>query len=206
MAKQYRRSTLLLLGVTCALNVIVILLLDIYGAKKRMGPTVNDYYSYQGHDYPETLPLPLGRLDNVLLTVEETRHYSLSGNWSDAQWESLPPKSGGFLSLGPDDRFFLVSMFHQLHCLRFFNWAFDAKFEGLYKSFAHKGHNGHCLNYLRQVALCSADLTLESGDFEARNFEVDRVGSTHVCNDWSAVYSVLDMNIEAHKKLEIEHD
>lgn len=53
------------------------------------------------------------------------------------------------------------------------------------------GHTHHCLNYLRQTTLCSADLTLEPGDFVTRNFETDRVGALHTCRDWSAAYNMM---------------
>lgn len=126
------------------------------------------------------------------MTVEESDHYPLLGHGADPFWESMTPISGGFVRLGPNDRFLLVSMFHQIHCLRFFNWAFDPKFEGQYKFFATHGHNTHCLNYLRQVALCASDLTLEKGDFMSRNLSLQRVGATHVCRDWSKVYDFLE--------------
>jgi hypothetical protein len=55
-------------------------------------------------------------------------------------------------------------------------------------------HLHHCLNYMRERALCQADLTLEPGDFTQRNFAQDRVGATHVCRDWNAVISKVDDN------------
>ena len=55
----------------------------------------------------------------------------------------------------------------------------------------------HCLNYLRQQALCHLDLTLEPGDFATRDFDVDRVWETHVCYDFEAVW---DYNTERFLK------
>ncbi|KAH8993695.1 hypothetical protein EDB92DRAFT_1759978, partial [Lactarius akahatsu] len=49
-------------------------------------------------------------------------------------------------------------------------------------------HHRHCLNYLRQQALCHPDLTLEPGDFARRNCEVDRIGQTHTCRDLDTVW------------------
>ena len=56
------------------------------------------------------------------------------------------------------------------------------------------GHIGHCLSYLRQNALCGADLALEPGNFEERDFEIDRVGATHTCKQWTGVYSTMNAN------------
>ncbi|EAU82125.1 hypothetical protein CC1G_09584 [Coprinopsis cinerea okayama7 len=199
MGQYPRRLTYYLTIASCAINFLVALIWNYRGIERDIP------YSYIGHDYPETLPLPFGELDNVLLTVEESVRYGLAGEGTDAQWEALSPKGGGFINLGPNNRLFLVSMFHQVHCLRFFNWAFDPKFEGLYKLFASKGHNAHCLNYLRQRALCSADLTLEKGDFVERNFTVDRVGATHTCKDWGTVYRIMEENVASKGLLPAEH-
>ncbi|KAH9051170.1 hypothetical protein EDB83DRAFT_2206435, partial [Lactarius deliciosus] len=49
-------------------------------------------------------------------------------------------------------------------------------------------HHQHCLNYLRQQALCHPDLTLEPGDFVRRKFGVDRVGQTHMCRDFDTAW------------------
>ena len=76
-----------------------------------------------------------------------------------------------------------------MHCLRMINRAFT-KSTG-----ATLPHLWHCLNYLRQSILCSPDLTLEPGDFEQRDFEVERGNGLHVCNNWDQVYQMLDENI-----------
>ncbi|KAN0129136.1 hypothetical protein V8E53_013007 [Lactarius tabidus] len=49
-------------------------------------------------------------------------------------------------------------------------------------------HHQHCLNYLREQALCRPDLTLEPGDFASRNFEVDSVRQTHTCRDFETAW------------------
>jgi hypothetical protein len=49
-------------------------------------------------------------------------------------------------------------------------------------------HHQHCLNYLREQALCRPDLTLEPGDFASRNFEVDSVRHTHTCRDFETAW------------------
>ncbi|KAI0315987.1 hypothetical protein OF83DRAFT_1173300 [Amylostereum chailletii] len=148
-------------------------------------------YSYHGHDFPETLPLPDGDLPPVQLTVEESVHYPAIGISADEEWAALTAAGYHYVRLGPDDRLFIVTMFHELHCLRILNLAFSKTPP------ATRGHLKHCLDYLRQGALCAADVTLEPGDFEQRDFEVERVGATHTCRDWSAVYPVMDANYYA---------
>lgn len=56
------------------------------------------------------------------------------------------------------------------------------------------GHHHHCFNYLRQSMLCSADITLEPGDFAERNFTEKRIGATHTCQDWEPIYDMVDDN------------
>ncbi|KAF9467895.1 hypothetical protein BDZ94DRAFT_1155206, partial [Collybia nuda] len=144
--------------------------------------------AWRGHDYPEFLPLhdlsgALFNPDPVLLRVEESNHYPLHGNASDDLWFSPTSAGWGYTHLGPEDRNFMVTVFHELHCLRVLNFAIGDS--------VNLGHVHHCLNYFRQATLCSADLTLEPGDFVTRNFETDRVGALHTCKDWSVVYDLM---------------
>ncbi|KAI0362152.1 hypothetical protein OH77DRAFT_1416377 [Trametes cingulata] len=152
-------------------------------------------YTYRGHDHPRYLPLPDGDLPEVLVTFEESEHYPVEGPTSDDQWFSLSSASGGYVRLGPTNRMFMVTMFHELHCLRILNLAFGKH------SIATLAHIQHCLNYLRLSALCFSDLSLEPGDFEKREYEVERVGATHVCRDWSSIYPVMDENYAAWKNM-----
>ncbi|EMD34967.1 hypothetical protein CERSUDRAFT_139739 [Gelatoporia subvermispora B] len=147
-------------------------------------------FSYRGHDFPEALPLPEGDLSLVTMTVEESTHYPLLGLASDSEWFSLTPQETGYgyARLGPDHRMFVVTMFHELHCLRILNLAFG-KVTG-----ATTEHIRHCLSYIRQGVLCSPDLTLEPGNFEERDFKTERIGATHTCRDWEAAYSVMYHN------------
>ena len=86
---------------------------------------------------------------------------------------------------------FVPVMFHQLHCLRSIVKKLAALDSGstAVKDF---GHVEHCLNYLRQTLLCRADGHLESGDYTKQDFDVDRVGDTRVCRDWSEAITWID--------------
>jgi hypothetical protein len=122
------------------------------------------------------------------MTVEETIRYPLAGFASDSEWFSLANSSSGYVRLGPRDRIFSVTMFHQMHCLRMLNFAFDPS------KFARLEHINHCLGYLRQMALCGADLTLEPAGWQSRDFKFDRVGATHMCRDWTGIYAEVERN------------
>ncbi|KAG6848398.1 hypothetical protein H0H93_000550 [Arthromyces matolae] len=162
-----------------ALSIFLIIL------RTYVGPTTKESasYTWRGHDFPEFLPLNVAEPELVHMRVEESRHYTSLANHSDAIWFSLTSAGWGYTHLGPENRIFMVTMFHELHCLRFLSLAMEGDIS--------TGHIHHCLNYLRQTTLCSCDLTLEPGDFTKRNFEADRVGALHTCRDWSAAYDVM---------------
>ncbi|KAH7918124.1 hypothetical protein BV22DRAFT_1025125 [Leucogyrophana mollusca] len=135
-----------------------------------------------GDDFPERLPVDLNFVE---MEVEESVHFSPDPKASHEWWAASPPGTGG-VRLGAENRVFFVSMFHQTHCLRYFR-------DGLLGKSVPE-HILHCLNYVRQWTLCHADLTLEPGDFTMRNFTQDRVGQTHVCHDWDALYDEVSAN------------
>ncbi|KAK0195720.1 hypothetical protein F5146DRAFT_1174943 [Armillaria mellea] len=145
-------------------------------------------YTFIGDDFPYTLPIAQN-LSTVVMQVEESVHFSLHDPNSHAEWQSVLPASVGTVILGPYNRSFVVPMFHELHCtvLLFKSFARDAEKP-------HWGHTKHCMNYIRQWALCRADLTLELGSFEQRDFVRERVGAIHVCKDWNAVYAYTATN------------
>lgn len=77
---------------------------------------------------------------------------------------------------------YMVSVFHQLHCLSYLAEHYQQGFGGvnLTQEVAH--HSAHCFNYIRQALMCNADLTLE-GKTEAGPGE----GHEHECVDYDAV-------------------
>ena len=177
-----------------------------------------------GDDWPPFAPLKLEK--KVEMVVEESVHYVAgpggngngNGNGKD-EWEYQ--RGFGFdgaARLGAHNRTFAVSLYHQEHCLLYFHAQLTERTSTNLKPESdsdsdsdsstttrtmpvggRSAHHQHCLNYLRQQALCHPDLTLEPGDFAAaktmprRDFEVDRVGETHVCRDFDAAW---DYNTE----------
>ncbi|KAH8101717.1 hypothetical protein BXZ70DRAFT_999655 [Cristinia sonorae] len=118
-----------------------------------------------GTDFPPYLPIQFGQ--NVALTLENSILYELSSPNTDAEYQSLyPGHHRGFVHLGPDKRFFDSATLHATHCL----------------------------NYLRQTILCSADVTLEPEVVEGSRDVGEGVGVVHVCCDWSKVYDFVEKN------------
>ncbi|KAG6919944.1 hypothetical protein DXG01_013293 [Tephrocybe rancida] len=164
------------------LTSIANLLLVILRVSNHSG--VSNTHTWLGHDFPEFLPLHTSEPDLVHMRVEESRQYDSYKNDSDMRWYSLSTSGRGYTHLGPEYRLFMVTMYHELHCMRFLSRALGGE--------VNVGHVHHCLNYLRQTTLCSSDLTLEPGDFTERNFETDRGGALHTCRDWNAAYEMMD--------------
>ncbi|KAL2021439.1 hypothetical protein VTK56DRAFT_7192 [Thermocarpiscus australiensis] len=77
---------------------------------------------------------------------------------------------------------YMVTVFHQLHCLSYLAAHYQRGYAGvnLTEEVAH--HTSHCFNYLRQGIMCSADTTLE-GKTGAGPGE----GSEHECTDYDAL-------------------
>lgn len=166
----------------------------------QLSPLQNEY-SWLGNDHPLTLPLDL---PFVALTLENSRHYSLDDPNADAEFQSIyPGKSLGFVHLGPERRFFGLSMYHQIHCLDSLRLAvLGVRPHGEHRlgqsGNAHweMDHVHHCLNYLRQTILCAADLTLEPEVEEGSDDAGEGLGVTHVCKDWSMAYQYVERNFE----------
>lgn len=134
-------------------------------------------------DYPELLPV--SGMGDVLMTTEESVHYQIEGEDGRYDWASVEPIGGGYVHLGHghDHRAFAYAMGHELHCLHRIRITIADPENPL----GSLDHARHCLNYLRQWILCTPDLTLEPFDPLERNFETDREGPTHVCQDWKAL-------------------
>jgi len=129
------------------------------------------------------------------MLAEESVHFLPLGRASDEAWSVIAGGDSGFLRIGPNHRIFHLSMFHQLHCLKVINLGFSKG------PIATPEHLHHCLNYLRQGALCMADLSLEPGDFEEKDFNAQRTGATHTCKDWGVVYSMMEKNFIEWKNI-----
>ncbi|RDB30438.1 hypothetical protein Hypma_007155 [Hypsizygus marmoreus] len=155
-------------------------------------------FTYLSQDYP--LEYPLGPLETLATTLHETVRLQINASDSVSmhEWELLEtlPKGYGRVRLGPDRRLFLLSMFHQFHCLR----AMEVRLRNRNSSYIDAEHYGHCLNYLRQTLLCDTNDSLEAGDFMERDLVLDRVGDTMVCRDWRKIYAAMDENDDEYER------
>lgn len=129
----------------------------------------------------------IGPIEPVFMTFESSLQY---GNWSASLGEE-----GGIIRLGKDKERYSISMFHQLRCLDIIgNDIIVANATDSKLGAAVPGQmTQHCMNYLRQMVLCRADLRLES----ARNPYGPRIAVsdvTHTCRDWNAVYRAAEKN------------
>ncbi|KAG6836449.1 hypothetical protein H0H93_007881 [Arthromyces matolae] len=155
-------------------------------------------YSYIGNDYPQTWPLP--PLDRVQLSLENTVHYGFgTDELTITAWNTTLPTGGAVVRLGPGGRQFTVGMFHRLRCVAILQeiladfYANESPLAQIDRpELAH-----HCMNYLRQMTLCTADLRLESLRASHGN-QLTVPYVTHTCNDWEAVYHAAEMNYEEH--------
>ena len=112
-----------------------------------------------------------------------------------AEWASLfPAGSGGFVRLGPHNRLFGVSMFHQLHCLDKMRRAVVRPPDSEWESW----HTQHCLNYVRQMLLCAANVRVEpvkeTPEAEEESLKVDGLGLEHRCRDWTILRTEAEAN------------
>ncbi|KAJ6540553.1 hypothetical protein B0H19DRAFT_1001692 [Mycena capillaripes] len=142
--------------------------------------------------YPGASPVwNLGPLGVVKLAVEDTVSYPLNGSDANARWESMMPRGGGIVRVGPDRQPYMLSIFHQLKCLdilrRFHVAAVEGHDSGL------DAHARHCLNYLRVMVLCRSDLRLESVQDPDGTHAVDLYGDL-TCYDWTQVYARVEEN------------
>ena len=148
---------------------------------------------YLEDDFPPQLPLKLPTVGMVL-----ENGYPYFSLHAEREWASqFYPPTEGFVDLGPNNRTFVVSMIHQMHCLEAFRVGF------IKNGTAAAHHVEHCLRYMRQTVLCNADLTLEPAHPVVREGKwthgASGVGSVHRCRDWTA----LRRYVEAHPAHEV---
>ncbi|KZV68914.1 hypothetical protein PENSPDRAFT_581724 [Peniophora sp. CONT] len=158
-------------------------------------------YSYEGSDHPSELPL---HIPPAAMNVEWPDD-QLYGLHEDSEWESLFPRGNGWLTLGPNNTMWVLSMYHQMHCLSVLRHAYVAAKSGtlVYTPGGNgtgvEHHTNHCLTYLREFILCNADTTLEESYLIVHENGFKEHGATgmdmvHRCRDWTKVRDYLEDN------------
>ncbi|TFK55497.1 hypothetical protein OE88DRAFT_1691908 [Heliocybe sulcata] len=135
------------------------------------------------------------------LTTIKSERLGLDADEED--WDSILPQGEGFIYLEQEKMHYIVSQYHQLHCLRSLRHYFIKRND---LQLIDAGHVNHCLIYLRQMVLCSSDVTLEPASHRQRlpdgrlTNAVTGVGVTHRCKDWQQVREYTEWNYEKFKE------
>jgi hypothetical protein len=128
------------------------------------------------------------------MNIEPTKHYQLSGPNADAEWAALAPNDG-IVHLGPHRRPYSISLFHQLRCLDIIRRDMvvdESRRPPEDTTSSSNKLSRHCLNYMRQMVLCRADLALDP--VLGRALEARVRPDTNQCVDWRRVYEELEKN------------
>lgn len=134
-----------------------------------------------------------------MATFNKSENFAISGPGKAELWHSVYPEGYGFVRLGSGDRILCTAMFHQLHCLEKMRILLDDPFN-TEVSFPHQQH---CMNYLRQLFLCKADVTLEPILEHVHGAELDEStdlsmlsgdGVTYECGDSKVLYHTAASN------------
>ncbi|KAF2097215.1 hypothetical protein NA57DRAFT_77469 [Rhizodiscina lignyota] len=122
-------------------------------------------------------------------------------------WQKLYPRGRGFVKLRSSDYQFLgqidppyetdifqngtikeghvLTVFHSLHCLTVLMVGLGKREENSTLPIWQPHHQAHCLEYLRQSILCSADTSLEG---RGKHWQVENgYGTQHICVDYAAL-------------------
>lgn len=145
-------------------------------------------------DRDNPLYMPTGPIDTVEMTFQESKRYDFEHPDAPGNWETLFTNHYGlgFAHLGAYNYRFISGAHHALHCV--YTMTHDFSNPDHVAKPSH--HFIHCLTYIRQIALCNADMTLEPGDFMMRNLTVDRTGVTRSCKDWKRLGEWLNDNFK----------
>lgn len=134
------------------------------------------------------------------MSLENTAHYAFDTPEGRAEWDTTLPSGGAVIHLGPRQRPFTVGMFHQLRCLGIIRGILDDFYRDTNSheiSLDRSVIAGHCMNYLRQMVLCSSDVRLETVR-AAKGHGLTVPDVTHVCLDWEAVYRAAEENYQTY--------
>lgn len=124
------------------------------------------------------------------------------------KWNHLMPVGMGFVWVNdthryhdlptpidwPDKTVFTTSVTHQIHCLFTIAQTYSGLKSGHPIPPDHHWHMIHCVDYMREAILCSADMALEGHEttFPDDNGGSDGWDSKHVCKDYREVKAYLE--------------
>jgi len=125
--------------------------------------------------------------------ADNSIHFTMQPH-DDVEWDTLIP-GDGLVYLGPDKQPYTVSVVHQLRCI-------DIARRGIYDVAMHPENSAkhptplenHCVNYLRQMIQCRADLELDP--VAGRPFPNVHPES-YECADWDQLLDAIQENQSA---------
>ncbi|KAI0543247.1 hypothetical protein GGR58DRAFT_496706 [Xylaria digitata] len=176
--------------------VVALLTLVVAGLGSMFAVVVSRKQSANEHD-PQLSWMPLQNQVNKVFWPKD--QFAIDpDDESEKVWDSLFPVGGGFVDLANDvsipsdvvgsERRAVVSVFHQLHCLRMIRTGYFVAAAGNPEDVEQgPGHLGHCWDYLQQAITCSGDRTLEfvhEGDPGSSGW-----GYEHQYNDFPAIFA-----------------
>ncbi|KAK2591109.1 hypothetical protein QQS21_011197 [Conoideocrella luteorostrata] len=104
----------------------------------------------------------LGRLENAVEVNDET---------------------GGYAAL--------INVYHELHCLKLVRWSLYPDYfypnSSAEQTHERERHRDHCINYIRQSAMCHADVGLSTWHWRADDKMPHADMMPHTCRNWNAV-------------------
>lgn len=149
--------------------------------------------AFLGDDYPRIWNVKNRIQEQVATPFENSAHFAFNTVISDAEWDSQVPRRG-LIQLGKYNQTFSISMFHQLRCISLIRTDITQRRASNYTT-SISPLTGHCLNYLRQMALCRADADLESV-LLMPNPEAQP--GTYRCTNWNLIYEAMLENHRAY--------
>ncbi|KAF2727072.1 hypothetical protein EJ04DRAFT_557622 [Polyplosphaeria fusca] len=124
----------------------------------------------------------LRTLHNWIPLSSASRGYVVLPDTLRKQSYDLPDPYTVAVTRNSDGPGYMMSVFHQLHCLSYLAEHYQQGYALIPLSEEVAHHSAHCFSYLRQGITCNADTTLE-GKTDAGPGE----GSVHECVDYDAV-------------------
>jgi hypothetical protein len=203
--ESHKRRMLVVASTTLALLLAFSLFWHPYLPQSQSCPTTaSSEQARTQTEAPSQIPIQV----TTQRIFSQTRIYSDLSPAADKNWTRLIPPNGGFVvrkGEGGKSEMAGVSMFHQLHCLSMIRMAVQDMRAGRQPALSHdeieeeekhgdgrplEEHWVHCLDYLVQAVLCSADDTVEPAH-EKKNggLVVDGYGVTHQCRDPNKIWA-----------------
>ena len=136
------------------------------------------------------------------MTFKNSNDSALFGAAADAEWAAFRSPTNGFLqvTIGNSTAQLGVSAFHAIHCLNAMRQIMEVYFDvaspqarnAVHGSEGDFFHLHHCLIYLRQMLICSADPALENEIFKPNGSSTAfGDGTTHTCRNFDELKNML---------------